>query len=233
MRGGIPIQGDHPRGSMLFRRPGKEPLSGGHITPFAQEKVDGSTLPIDGAIEVDPLATNLNISLVYAPGIADRPRITAPALLKFRDIPLHPPQNGRMGQGDAALGHHLDEIAGAELKRQIPPHAQDDDFLVKVPPFEEILCRGRFRHPSRYRQTPRVSTVCTRTLRDTPGSLPGDNVVLLGSDSIDVAPNTAQIEFFSVQLDLARHNQVVLHVSVTEVPAVCGACHAHAVAVPV
>jgi hypothetical protein len=60
-------------------------------------------------------------------------------------------------------GHHLDEIAGAELKRQIPPHAQDDDFLVKVPPFEEILCRGRFRHPSRYRKTPSVSTVCTRT----------------------------------------------------------------------
>jgi hypothetical protein len=53
MRGGIPIQGDHPRGSMLFSRAGKEPLSGGHITPFAQEKVDGSTLLIDGAIEVD------------------------------------------------------------------------------------------------------------------------------------------------------------------------------------
>jgi hypothetical protein len=47
-----------------------------------------------------------------------------------------------MGQGDAALAHHLDEIAGAELKRQIPPDAQDADFLVKVPPFEEILCRG-------------------------------------------------------------------------------------------
>jgi hypothetical protein len=29
---------------MLFSRPGKEPLSGCHITPFAQEKVDGSTL---------------------------------------------------------------------------------------------------------------------------------------------------------------------------------------------
>ena len=64
-----------------------------------------------------------------------------------------------MGQGDAALGHHLDEIGGAELKRQIPPDAQDDDFLVKVPPFEEILCRGRFRHPSRYRKTPSVSTL--------------------------------------------------------------------------
>ena len=43
-------------------------------------------------------------------------------------------------------------------------YAQDDDFLVKVPPFEEILCPGRFRHPSRYRKTPSVSTVCTRTL---------------------------------------------------------------------
>ena len=58
-----------------------------------------------------------------------------------------------MGQGDAALGHHLDEIARAELKRQIPPDAQtDDDFSVKVPPFEEILCQGRFRHLSRYRE---------------------------------------------------------------------------------
>jgi hypothetical protein len=66
-----------------------------------------------------------------------------------------------MGQSDATFRHHLDEIAGAELKRQIPPDAEDDDFLVKVPSFEEILCRGRFR----YRQTPRVSTVCTRTLR--------------------------------------------------------------------
>jgi hypothetical protein len=77
---------------------------------------------------------------------------------------LHPPQNRRIGQGDATLGHHSDEIAGAELIRQIPPDAQDDDFLVKVPPFEEILCRGRFRHPSRYRKTPSVSTVCTRTV---------------------------------------------------------------------
>ena len=40
-----------------------------------------------------------------------------------------------------------------------------DDFLVKVSPFEEILCRGWFRHPSRYRQTPRLSTVRTRTSR--------------------------------------------------------------------
>jgi methyltransferase family protein len=64
-------------------------------------------------------------------------------------VALHPPQNGRMGQGDAALGHDLDEIAGAELKRQMPPDAQDDDFLIKMRSLEEILC---FPHPGSYRR---------------------------------------------------------------------------------
>src|SRR5208282_1223380 len=67
MRGGVPIQGDHPRGSMLFRRPGKEPLSGDHITPFAQEKIDGVALFVDGAIKVHPLTKDLDISLIYPP----------------------------------------------------------------------------------------------------------------------------------------------------------------------
>ena len=69
-----------------------------------------------------------------------------------------------MSQGDAAFGHHLDQVTGAELERQVTPHAQDNNLLVEMPAPEEILCRGRFRHPSRYRMTPSVSTVCTRTL---------------------------------------------------------------------
>ena len=41
---------------MLLRCPGKEPLSRSHVTPFAQEEVDGAALLIDGTIQVDPLA---------------------------------------------------------------------------------------------------------------------------------------------------------------------------------
>jgi len=37
------------------------------------------------------------------------------------------------------------------------------DLLVKVPSLEQILCRGRFRHPGSYRRIPGLSTVCTRT----------------------------------------------------------------------
>jgi hypothetical protein len=55
-----------------------------------------------------------------------------------------------MSQRDAALGHHLDQVAGGEFIGQLPPHAQHDDLLIKMPPLEEILCRGRFRHPGRY-----------------------------------------------------------------------------------
>ena len=81
MRGSVAVQGYHPRGSMLFSRPGKEPLGGCNVTPFAQEKIDGSTLFIDGAIEVDPLTFDLEVSLVHAPRVADRQGISLPAFL--------------------------------------------------------------------------------------------------------------------------------------------------------
>jgi hypothetical protein len=56
MRGGVAVKGDYPRGSMLFRRMGEEPLGGSYITPFAQKKINGSTLLIDRAIQVNQLA---------------------------------------------------------------------------------------------------------------------------------------------------------------------------------
>src|SRR5271166_5467343 len=46
------------------------------------------------------------------------------------------------------FNHHLDEDTGTELESEIPSHTQNDDLLVKVPSVEQILCRGRFRHPA-------------------------------------------------------------------------------------
>src|SRR5258708_33658065 len=53
--------------------------------------------------------------------------------------------------------------AEAQFKCDVPSHTQNDDLLVKVPSLEQILCRGRFRHPGSYRRIPSLSTVCTRT----------------------------------------------------------------------
>src|SRR6266481_6720291 len=56
----------------------KNRLSGCHITSFAQEKVAGSTLLIDGAIEVDPLAFDFDVGFIHSPGVAHPPRILVP-----------------------------------------------------------------------------------------------------------------------------------------------------------
>src|SRR4029077_17206418 len=144
---------------MLLRCLGKETLSRSHITPSAQEEVDGAPLFIDGPVKVNPLAAYLDISLVHAPRVPHRQGVRQPTLFKIRHIALHPPQDRRMSQQDAALGHHLDQVAGTELESEVPSHTQNDDLLVEVPPLEQILCRGRFFHAGRYRREASFSSL--------------------------------------------------------------------------
>jgi hypothetical protein len=63
------------------------------------------------------------------------------------DVLLHPTKNGGVGQGNAPFGHHPDQVTGAQLEGQVPPHAEHDDLPVKVPPLEKILRRRPFDHP--------------------------------------------------------------------------------------
>ncbi len=78
---------------------------------------------------------------------------------KVRHVALHPSQDGRVSQNDSALGHHQDQVPGAEFERQVPPDAKDDNSLVKMPTLEEILRRGRFCHSSSYRRKPSLSSL--------------------------------------------------------------------------
>ena len=57
-----------------------------------EEKVDGSALLIDGAIEVDPLAFDFDVGFVHTPGIAHRSGVRLPKLFKVRHVAPHPPQ---------------------------------------------------------------------------------------------------------------------------------------------
>ena len=69
MRGGVPVQGDHPWGAVLLNGPEEKPFSRSHITPSAQEEVDRAARFIHGAIQVDPLASDLEGSLIQAPAL--------------------------------------------------------------------------------------------------------------------------------------------------------------------
>jgi hypothetical protein len=51
-----------------------------------------------------------------------------------------------MRDGDSAFSHHFHEIAIREPKRDVPPHAQDDELLLEATALEErigIVWRSR------------------------------------------------------------------------------------------
>ena len=138
MRSGVPVESDHPWRAIVSDYLAEEPFRRTHIPPFTQEEIHASPVLVHGSIKIGPSSSNLYICLITAPGTVDWACIPVPTLLKFRNIPLYPMQNRRMCQGNASFRHDLDQIPGAELETQVPPHAEDNDFAIKVSSFKQI-----------------------------------------------------------------------------------------------
>src|SRR5260221_4984215 len=153
MQGGVAVQGDYSASSIITHCPGKESLGSRDVPSFAQKKVNGAVRFIHGAVEVDPAAFDFEVSLVHAPGPAHRPRVMVPAFFKVRHVTLYPPQDRRVGQHDSAFGHHLNQITRAQLEGQIPSHAQDNDFIVKMTALKKFPYRAGFFHYRRLQPT--------------------------------------------------------------------------------
>jgi hypothetical protein len=140
MRGGITVQGNRVRSTALtFDRFLEEGLGCRHVSPDAEPEIDGLACSIYHPVQITPLASDVHISLVDPSGWARRDGKAIPALDKLASIPLYPSQNRRVGQRQAPLGHHLDQVAQAELEAQVPSHAQNDDFAIKVATCEQLL----------------------------------------------------------------------------------------------
>src|SRR4051812_2462726 len=117
----------------------EERLCSRHVAPGAEAKIDRLSRPVNGAVEIGPFAANLHVGLVDAPrptGCRGRP---VPAFDELRRVALHPTQDRRVCQRQAAFGHHLDKIAQTELVAQIPTYAKDDDFAVEMTAVEQPL----------------------------------------------------------------------------------------------
>ena len=50
-----------------------------------------------------------------------------------------------MCQDNASFRHHLDQVPGTQLETQIPPDAEDNDFLIEMSSFEQIISARRMR----------------------------------------------------------------------------------------
>lgn len=56
-----------------------------------------------------------------------------------------------MRDRDSSLGHHLDEVAVAQLIGDIPSDAENDDCVIEVAATEQGRCvRGRLIHATDY-----------------------------------------------------------------------------------
>jgi hypothetical protein len=148
MRCGIAIKRYDPRRTTL-RLQGlpEEEFGCRYIATRTQSEINGPAFPVHGSVKISPDAADLDIRLIRAPGIAGLTGKTVPTPLEFRRKTLHPAHDRGMGQGQATLGHHLDQIPKTQLEAKISPHAEDDDLAFKVPPLEQLIkADRRFRH---------------------------------------------------------------------------------------
>src|SRR5260370_40756549 len=87
---------------------------------------------VDSAVEKIPLAPDLYIGLIHAPGGIHGPCEAVPSLLELRHIANHPTVNRRVRHTNAALGHHRHEISIAQPVGDVPADAQLDDLGIEA-----------------------------------------------------------------------------------------------------
>jgi hypothetical protein len=92
----------------------------------SQEKIDRVTSLVDGAIQVFPLASDLNVGLVDTPALADGELVAAKRFLQYRQQLDGPAVHGRMIDRNAALSHHFFEVSQAQRVGHVPTHASQD-----------------------------------------------------------------------------------------------------------
>src|SRR6476661_1911170 len=123
----------------LFTALRKNALAAATLRLEAQPEVDCPTRPINRTIEVAPLASDLDVCLVNTPRQTNCKGISAPALLELRRVALNPSHDGRVCQRQAALRHHLYQVAQAQFEPKVPAHAQNDDLAAEMPAFAQLF----------------------------------------------------------------------------------------------
>ena len=100
-------------------------------------EVDRVPMLVDGPVKLGPLAPDLHGGLIDAPaGRTPRPPLPARPFLHLGCVSLNPTIDRRMVDQDAALAHHLPEIATAHSVSAIPTDRPAHDLTLKVTPFE-------------------------------------------------------------------------------------------------
>jgi len=115
-----------------------------------------------------PLALDRDVGLVDSPGGPNRFGEPSPPLLVLRYVAGYPSKDCRVGDLDAALGHHLHEVAIGKPIRNVPPYAELDNVGIEGPLAVHRVTSDRLRHPAPLTIRGRQSNQCP-PLHQNPG----------------------------------------------------------------
>jgi hypothetical protein len=108
---------------------------------LAKPKLDLVTIAVDGAVQIPPPPTDLDISLLDMLRFGDGSLAGIEALQQERSIVDGPAIDSGMIHDHASFGHHPSKIAQAEAIGQVPPDAEQDDRAIKMPALEQTTLR--------------------------------------------------------------------------------------------
>lgn len=116
----------------------QKPFGGGQVTFFAEPELDRIAVAVNGAVQISPLTTYLDIRLIHMPFPPDGPFALIETLEKLGGVTDHPAADSGVVNGDAALCHHFLQIPQAQAISKIPPYAQQDHRSIKLPALEHL-----------------------------------------------------------------------------------------------
>jgi hypothetical protein len=99
---------------------------------------DGVALRVDGTGQVLVVFAHLEVCLVHSVAHGSQLQMWADALVDLRGISLHPPEDRRVIDTEAALTHHLRKIAVAQSVPAVPSDAKKDNRRLVMAPLERI-----------------------------------------------------------------------------------------------
>src|SRR5512132_1161887 len=105
---------------------------------MGQQEVDRPALLVDSPKQPLPLSIHLDARLVDPPGAARIALAPANLLLQLWRVVLNPPPDGRVIDHDAALRHHLLELAVADRVLAVPADALQDDEGMEAAELEGV-----------------------------------------------------------------------------------------------
>jgi hypothetical protein len=130
--GDVSIKRDFARAVAVIGRDGlpEERLGRRNASVRPQQKSDRPAVFVHGAVEVEPPAPNLHVSLVNSPRAARWASQRVPTLLELGNESLDPRPNRRWGDGQPPLGQHFGQVAQAESVRNVPADTKHDDIIL-------------------------------------------------------------------------------------------------------